>query len=429
MKVAVLGYGVEGQSATRYYQGLGEDVTICDNRTDIKAPSGIKSQLGSDYLQHLDQFDLIIRSPSIRPDTIYGANPDLEPSRLSSVTSQFLENCPAPIIGVTGTKGKGTTSTLIAKILEAAGYTVHLGGNIGNPALDFLSDVNADDYVILELSSFQLMDVTRSPHIAIMLMISPDHQDWHPDMAEYVTAKQNIFKYQGAGDRAIYNACNVFSLQSGLEAPADQTPYNAAEGAWVEDNQVKIGETVICHTDEIGLIGRHNWDNVCAAVTATWPIVHNAALLRAVIHSFTGLQHRLKEVATANGVVYVDDSISTNPQTAIAALQAFDCPKVVILGGADKKASYDSLAAELAPAQVKKAVLLGETAPQIRKALDVVGFRNYVIATDMDAAVTAAARTAQPGDIVLLSPGCASFDMFKNYQDRGDQFAASARAQ
>jgi len=208
MKIAILGFGVEGQSALRYFRdkGLGYrvqgagysgqvEITVCDANLDLKVPEGVESRLGPGYLTELESFDLVVRSPGIKPSLIRGAK------RVTSVTQEFLEHCPALVIGVTGTKGKGTTSTLIAKMLEVAGKTVWLGGNIGVPALDFLDKVKPTDYVVLELSSFQLMDVTRSPQIAVMLMVAPDHLNYHDTMEEYLEAKSQIFKHQRESDQ------------------------------------------------------------------------------------------------------------------------------------------------------------------------------------------------------------------------------------
>jgi UDP-N-acetylmuramoylalanine--D-glutamate ligase len=424
MKVAILGYGVEGQAALTYWQNQGHEITICDANPNLKLPSGIKTQLGPDYLSNLSHFDLVVRSPGIKPSQVKAAN-------ITSVTNEFLEECPAKIIGVTGTKGKGTTTTLIAKILEAAGHTVHLGGNIGTPALNLLPDIEPEDWVILELSSFQLMDARRSPHIAVMLMIATDHQDWHPNMAEYVAAKQQIFAHQGPGDLAIYNACNLASLESGLGAPADQLPYNARDGAWVdlESSTIKMGDTIICKTSDIALPGRHNWDNVCAAVAATWPIVQDAKPIKQAISGFTGLEHRLEKVATVNGVTYIDDSYSTNSETAIAAIQAYAEPKVLILGGSDKEASFDRLAEAVVRGDVRTAILIGATAPKLKVALKNVGYDQIQEGpATMPGIVRLAAAAAKPGDVVLLSPACASFDLFPNYKERGRLFAAAAKA-
>jgi UDP-N-acetylmuramoylalanine--D-glutamate ligase len=421
--VAVVGYGTEGKSAVRYWQEQGDTVTVCDANTDLKLPADISTQLGPDYLKSLDRYDLIVRSPGVRPRLLLEANPHLSATKITSVTNEFLAECPARIIGVTGTKGKGTTSTLIAKMLEAAGHKVWLGGNIGTAALDFLSEVKPSDWVVLELSSFQLMDARFSPHVAIMLMIAPDHLDWHPEMGEYLAAKQNIFKFQQPGDRAVFNACNLYSLQAGLGAPSDQMAYNSSTGAWVNGDEVKIGNTTICTTDEIALLGRHNWDNICAAITAVWPITQDGAAIKQVIREFTGLEHRLEMVTEIDGVTYINDSYSANPEPTIAALRAVRQPKVLIVGGFDRGTPIQALIREITHANIRQVVVIGETAPQIVAGLQAAGFKDYSLGTaDLAECVELAANLAQPGDVVLFSPGAPSFDMFTNFNQRGLKF-------
>src|SRR6266567_4987314 len=205
-KVAILGYGVEGKAAANYWAAGGHRVTVCDANPELHVPTEYQAQLGDEYLQHLSTFDVIVRTPSIRPDSITAANQD-DPAILGRVTSgvrEFFAHCPASIIGVTGTKGKGTTTTLIAKMLEAAGHTVWIGGNIGRSPLEFLAKVNPDHFVVLELSSFQLMDLERGPHIAVCLMMAPEHLNWHTDFDEYVQAKQQLFAHQTMADMAVY---------------------------------------------------------------------------------------------------------------------------------------------------------------------------------------------------------------------------------
>jgi UDP-N-acetylmuramoylalanine--D-glutamate ligase len=277
------------------------------------------------------------------------------------------------------------------------------------------------------------MDARYSPQVGVLLMIAPDHLNWHPDMGDYVAAKQNLFAHQEAGSRAIYNACNIYSLRAGLGAPGDQMAYNAVDGAWVDGDQVKIGDTTICTSADIALPGRHNWDNVCAAITATWPIVGDAATIKRAIRAFKGLEHRLETVATVAGVTYVNDSYSATTGSTLAALAAFTQPKVLILGGYDKQLDYADVAQAVTQTRVRQVVVIGAASPKISAALDKVGFHDYVLGpADMTEIVAAAAQVAQSGDVVLLSPGTSSFDMFKDFKQRGEHFkqavAALARA-
>lgn len=430
MKVAILGYGQQGRAAYDYWQN-GNDITICDKDEQLQAPGGSHTQLGKTYLEGLERFDLIVRSPSVHPRDIVAANtPDIV-GKVTTVTNEFFRVCPTKnIIGVTGTKGKGTTSTLIAKMLEAAGQRVHLGGNIGTPPLDLLKDnVQVDDWVVLELANFQLIDLRQAPPIAVCLMVSPEHLDWHSDSEEYFEAKTQLFRHQTKADTAIYYADNETAKRIATTSPGRKLPYMAPPGAVVQDGKVVISDQVICSVDELKLLGRHNWQNVCAAVTTVWQITQNVGAMRSVLTSFSGLEHRLELVRELGGVRYYNDSFGTTPETAIVAIQAFDKPKVLILGGSDKGATYDQLARTVAGSNIRKVLLIGEQATRIKAALDGAGLTNIVDGgkTIEDIVATAHAE-ARPGDVVILSPACASFDMFDNYKQRGEAFKQAVQA-
>lgn len=423
MKVAIAGYGLEGRAAAGYYRKLGNDVTILDAQEDILLPPGVEGRLGAKYLDHLDDFDLIVRTAGLKPKLLKTSKP------ISSSTREFFARCPAPIIGITGTKGKGTTSTLIARMLEAAGKKVFLGGNIGVPALSFLSEITAGDIVVLELSSFQLMDIEQSPATAVVLMISPDHQDWHDDMAEYVAAKARLVRYQQPGDRCIFNARNALSSKIAQTSPGQRVPYMDPAGCDVTDGQITMAGIVVCSVAEVGLIGPHNLENICAAVAAIWPLIDDKKVISKVIKSFKGLPHRLELVGEAEGVRYFDDSFSTNPETTMAAIQSFADPKVLILGGSDKGADFSQLAEAVKSGNVRQVIAIGATAPAIASSLRLSGFNAITEGpADMPAILKAAQNAALPGDIVLLSPGCASFGLFQDYKDRGNQFKAAVSA-
>jgi len=335
------------------------------------------------------------------------------------------------IIGVTGTKGKGTTSTLITKILQAAGKDVQLGGNIGIPVLELLPLLNADSWAVLELSSFQLSDFRYAPHIGVCLMVVPEHLNWHADFADYVNAKGNLFRHQAVDDLMIYNADNTTSSQIVTSSKAQKRAFSAGGGSGaavaVRDDHIYAGPTEICAVNEIALLGAHNQQNVCAAIAATWEIIsHNRDAVRSVITTFHGLEHRLELVRSLDGVAYYDDSFGTTPETAIVAIEAFQEPKIVILGGSDKGAPFDELARAVADNNVKHALLIGDTAPAIEQALRSAGYTNFSPGgLTMTEIVAQAHDLAQPGDVVLLSTGCASFGMFKDYKDRAAQFQQS----
>jgi UDP-N-acetylmuramoylalanine--D-glutamate ligase len=441
MKVAIVGYGVEGQSAHRYWLKQNADVTVCDQKTDLELPEGTQTQLGENYLSNLDRFDVIMRTAGMHPQIILDKNPVVE-DKISTVVNEFMRVCPAPIIGVTGTKGKGTTSTLIHKILQAAGKTSHLGGNIGHSPFDFLSEIKKDHFVVLELSSFQLSDARHSPHVAVCLMVVPEHLNWHADFEDYKNAKANLFKYQEVDDIAVYNALNANSREIAAYSGAGtvrmygvpsvgKQATNPDISAYVKKDTIYFENKEICGIGEIGLLGRHNLENVCAAIAAVWDVIDgNVPAIRKVITSFSGLEHHLEFVRYFNGVRYFNDSFSTTPETAIAAINSFDEPKVIIVGGSDKGVKYDQLAEAIVNHNVRQVVAIGLMGKVIAEELLKLGYQAIVNEQldTMSAVVKAACKVARTGDVVLLSPACASFDMFKDYKDRGDQYKAAVKA-
>ncbi len=430
MKIAIIGFNAEGLASYKYFTNQGHEITICDQSESVTTPTDAKAQLGSGYLDNLDIFDLIVRTPGLPPQKILEKNPSAG-SKITSGTNEFFKVCPTKnIIGVTGTKGKGTTSTLIAKILEADGKKVYLGGNIGVPALSFVNDIRPDDWVVLELSSFQLIDLRHSPHISVCLMIESEHLNWHTDMQDYTGAKQNIFAHQTLEDIAIYLAENDNSKALASVSRGQKIPYFAPPGAHVANGAIQIGDQIVCQTTELKLLGQHNWQNVCAASTAAWQITHNMEALRSVLTSFTGLPYRLEFVREVNGVKYYNDSFGTTPETAIVAIQAFDAPKIMIVGGSEKGADYQDLVTTIINSNVKHVVCIGITGQKIADILEARKNERCVTYTiwssydsiTMAEIVETAKNEAEPGDIVLLSCASASFDMFKDYKDRGKQF-------
>ncbi len=431
MKIAILGWGSQGQSAYEYWNRDGNQLTIRDANEQIVVPNGVTAQLGADYLTNLDNFDLLIRTPALHPRDIVAANRPEILDKVWSNTNEFFKVCPTKnIIAVTGTKGKGTTSTLIAKMLEAAGKKVHLGGNIGIPPLELLkAGIQLDDFVVLELANFQLIDLKTSPHIAVCLIVESEHMDWHEDMEEYIAAKQQLFINQSPEDIAIYYAKNENSHSIACASEGQLIPYYKKPGAEVIDNTIQINGQTICKTDELKLLGQHNWQNVCAAVTVVWQVVQDISAMHSVLTNFTGLEHRLELVRELNGVKYYDDSFGTTPNTAQVAIEAFTQPKVVILGGSDKGASFNELAQTVKNNNVRAVVVIGKMGKPISEALQKLGYKNIVEGGNTMSEIVATAHAqAQLGDVVLLSTACASFDMFKNYQDRGEQFKSAVLA-
>jgi UDP-N-acetylmuramoylalanine--D-glutamate ligase len=424
MNIAILGYDTEGSSSYNYYFNDHNHITVLDQNKTVIIPEGVDSVVGDAYLVDLDRFDLIVRTAGIPPHIIFDQNPLLTKDKVTSQINEFLAVSPTRnIIGVTGTKGKGTTSTLIANMLAASGLDVHLAGNIGIPALDLLPKLTSNSWVVLELSSFQLSDIRQSPHIGVCLMVVPEHLNWHSDFLDYTSSKAQMFAHQTPDDIAVFFADNSASQAIATSGHATAMPYFADPGASIVDGMVTIGGQAICATNELKLLGEHNWQNVCAAVTAAWQVTQDHRAIRSVLTSFTGLEHRLEYVADIEGVLYYDDSFGTTPETAIVAMQAFEQPKIMILGGSDKGSSYSLLASAVKSSAVRHVLLIGDQSNSIQAELEAVGYLDFSPGgTAMADIVVNARSVAHKGDVVLLSTACASFGMFKDYKDRGNQF-------
>jgi UDP-N-acetylmuramoylalanine--D-glutamate ligase len=425
-RVAIVGFGVEGQSAYHYFADKGADVTIYHKERPPHVPQDVR--VVEDARAHdLMGYDVVVRSPAVRPDSLQ------TDGRVTSVVKEFFTVFPRErIIGVTGSKGKGTTSSLIYEMLKAAGKGVHLAGNIGFPALDLLPRISDDDYVVLELSSFQLWDLEMSPHLAVLLMMEPDHLDVHTDVQEYINAKANIASHQSPDDLLIYLPTNAMTLQAAAQATGQKIPYTLAPGAHVEGDFIVIDEQKIIKTSKLGVVGKYNIDNACAAVTAAWQITQDVEAMRRGLAEFKGLPHRLQLVAEVDGVAFYDDSIATTPGSAIADIRSFSQPKVLILGGSDKGADFTDLAQEIARQHMRAIVLIGELQNKIHMALRTAGVDENLVhalgSPSMPDIVQRASELAKPGDVVIMAPACASFDMFKNYKDRGEQFVAAVKS-
>lgn len=420
MKVAIAGFGLEGMSNFNYWSKLGADITIFDEKQPTQeVPAGVSIVVGQDTFTKINGFDLVIRTAGLRPDKIKTDD------RVWSSTNEFFEKCPAPIIGVTGTKGKGTTASLIAQMLSNDEKNVHLLGNIGVPALDILPTIKPDDIVVFELSSFQLWDLTRSPETAVVLMIEPEHQDVHSSMEEYVNAKSNIAKFQTEDDLIIYHPNNPFSAKVAENSKARKMQYMKPSGAYVIGGQIVIGDIAVALSQEVGLIGEHNLENICAAITAAWRYTKNITAIQSAIKTFKGLPNRLEFVKEVRGVKFYNDSYSSAPGATIAAIKSFSEPEVLICGGFDRGLDYSELALAISlQKNIKKVLLMGQTKTSIADHLAKVGFLNFELldGNDFKGFIQIAKDAAEPGDIVVLSPGCASFDMFKDFNDRGNQF-------
>lgn len=450
MKIAIVGWGLEGQSAYRYYGPDHEYLIVNEEPRDDfppesdrirvqhlpqKAPIGIPGQAQDlSYLRGIDNCDKIVFQPTsyFNLQHVFGDD-DRFWAKTTTVYNIFFEACPTKnIIGVTGTKGKGTTSTLIAKLLESAGKTVHLGGNIGTPMLDILPDIREGDWVVWELANFQLKNAEHSPHIAVCLMIVPEHLDWHPSLEDYVEAKANIFRHQKPTDIAIYFADNRYSKKIAGYSPGRKVPYFSSPGARVrQDGMIVIGdhEQEIIHKTKVKLLGEHNLQNICAAATAVFEALGRLNGADSVFASFVGLEHRLEFVREFEGVKYYDDSFGTTPDTVITALKALDQPKILIIGGHDKGDDYEKMASAILDYDIKHVVAIGVIADRIARTLQSKGFQSVTTGlTKMPDMIADARKHARPGDAVLLASGTSSFGLFKDYKDRGQQFKQAVRA-
>lgn len=429
MKIAILGYGVEGKSAYNYYRHLypEADIIIMDELPipPDAQPADVDILSGSHIFDNEIIADIACRSPAISPHKIRTSG------RVTSATREFFDKCPAPIIGVTGTKGKGTTSSFIHAILCAAGKKSWLVGNIGISALDLLPDISTDNVVVYELSSFQLWDLEKSPHVAVVLMIEPDHLDTHKDFDDYVAAKSNIVRWQTESDIVVHEGSRGGTSAKIAELSAGQkVPYNSDQGVHILDNYIWHGEQKLCSTAVVKIPGKHNLENAAAAVAATWEYVQDPTIIAKGLSSFEGLPHRLKFVRELNGVSYYDDSIATTPGSAIAAINSFTTPKILILGGSDKGSDFTDLYQAIIQNDVRHVITIGAMGQKIATELKAQGYENITecIKATMSQIVSTAQELSEPGDVMIMSPACASFDMFKSYSDRGEQFVAAVES-
>lgn len=446
-KVAVIGAGVEGISSVKFLAKQKADTFLLDQKEKreldkeklgIAESLGATLVLGDTYLNFLDQFDFIFRSPVVRPDLPQLTEAAKKGSQITSQTKVFFDLCPATIIGVTGTKGKGTTSALITEILKKAGRQVFFGGNIGEAPLDFIDESGADSIVVLELSSFQLIDLQKSPHVAVILMVTSEHLDWHKNQEEYVNAKKNIGKYQTKKDFAIVNNDYPFSKEIDKASKAQKFYFSAKEkvkrGAFIQDDEIFLtnGDDIgSVKTNNAKILGKHNLQNIAAAAVATSILEIDLNIIQNTVNEFTGLPHRLEFISQKDGIDFYSDSASTIPETAVAAINSFRSPKVLILGGSSKNSDFSLLGKEIIDGNVKSTILIGQEANKIKDSIKKVGgFSGQIIEglKSMDEIVRKAKNLSKPGDVVILSPACASFDMFKSYSDRGDQFKEAVKA-
>ncbi|MBQ4577561.1 MAG: UDP-N-acetylmuramoyl-L-alanine--D-glutamate ligase [Clostridia bacterium] len=436
--VTVIGIGVSNRPLLRLLAQAGAVVTARDKKTEDQLGDivpqlkewGVRLVLGEAYMENI-RGDVVFRTPGLRPD-----HPGLLEAKAAGacITSEmevFFEVCPCPVIAVTGSDGKTTTTSVIAEMLKAAGKTVWLGGNIGTPLLDKAGEMTADHVAVLELSSFQLMSMEKTPSVAVITNLSPNHLDWHRDFAEYVEAKCNLFKKQGREDVLVLNYDNLPSRELAEQAPGrvrffSKESIPVTDGVWLKNGALLDNGEPIMNMTDIRIPGMHNVENYMAACAALKGIVPHEVMAK-VAREFNGVEHRLELVRELDGVRYYNDSIASSPTRTLAGLKCFPADKIILIaGGYDKNIPFDGLG-EALPTAVKTLLLCGATADKIEAAVKAApdyreGKPLLVRFEKLDDVVTWARENAQAGDIVLFSPACASFDQFPNFAARGRYF-------
>lgn len=440
-KVTFIGMGISHRELVELFYDYGAKITVCDKRSEndmgqlaekLKSMN-IKLCLGENYLDNLDG-DIIIRTPGLNFNNEKLCEARKKGCVVTSEMELFFDLCPAKIFGITGSDGKTTTTTIVSKILEAENKKVHLGGNIGKPLLYRINDISPDDYVAVELSSFQLMSMRKSPDIALITNIAPNHLDIHSSMEEYIDAKRNVILHQNAFGRAVFNEDNPLSIESKAFARGEVLTFSrkhiVENGAYLDENNnivlnYKGKKQIIMNISSIKIPGMHNVENFMAAIcmTADYASPEN---IKKVAENFNGVEHRFEFVREFNGVKYYNDSIASSPTRTMAGLNSCENKIILIAGGYDKKIPYESFAPVVLE-KVKYLVLMGNTAPKIKKAvMECDGFNESSIVLDyadnMEQATFLAKKFAQKGDIVALSPASASFDKYKNFEERGNHF-------
>ncbi len=441
-KVAFIGTGVSHTALISLFRDKGIGVTVCDKRSadkfqetyDALSARGVAFRLGEDYLDALTDFDVVFRTPGM-----YFNNPALTRAREAGVviTSEmevFFDLCPCKIYAVTGSDGKSTSTTLIAEILAASGKTVHKGGNIGKALLPVIESIQEEDAAVVELSSFQLISMRRSPDTALITNITPNHLDVHGTMEEYIDCKKNLIAHQNAFSRTVLNLDNEGTRALAPLVRGKLNWFTRREiperGAFLrEDGMLCYRErgvvTPVVHKDDIRIPGMHNVENFLGVIAALWGEVEVAHIAR-VAREFGGVEHRIEFVREVDGVKWYNDSIATSPTRVLAGLRSFNQKIIVLAGGYDKKIPFEPMAETICD-RVKLLILMGVTADKIEAA--VTAAKNYdpaklriLRASSMEEAVSLARREAQKGDIVTLSPACASFDWYPNFEARGRHY-------
>ena len=435
-KILVMGLGVSNRPLVRMLLAYGCDVTGCDKTPREQfddelrelAAFGCKMKVGEGYLEDLSA-DIVFRTPGMHPNIPALVALREKGAEVTSEMEVFFELCPCTILAVTGSDGKTTTTTLISEMLKASGKTVWLGGNIGTPLLPLIDQIQKDDYAVVELSSFQLMDMQRSPHVAVVTNLAPNHLDVHKNMEEYIQAKVNLFRYQGKDDILIVNADNDITAAFTGNGDTRYFSYSSKvkSGTYLDRDMICRNGTPVLNKKEIVIPGEHNVENYMIAILAVDGLVEDETI-RQVAITFGGVEHRIEFVREKDGVRFYNDSIASSPTRTIAGLKSFPQKVILLAGGYDKKIPYDVLGPHIVE-HVKAVYLCGATADKIRAAVEnapgyAPGCPELIDCADLKDATLKAAADAKAGDVVLMSPASASFDQFKNFEVRGNYFKA-----
>lgn len=441
-KVAIIGAGVSNLPLLDYMAEKNARVTVFEKKEMNQVDSHfiekmnsyqMASYFGEECMKHLEGFDIIFRSPSCRPDTPEIIKELQRGAILTSEIEMVMEICPGTIIGVTGSDGKSTTTSLIYEMIKKKGYSCYLGGNIGIPLFAKLPEMTPEDIVVLELSSFQLMDMQISPKIAVVTNVSPNHLDIHKSYEEYIEAKENIFKYQSEEDILILNYDNEVTREMAQKAKGKVIFFSSktklTDGYILDNDIIKLCENKLrkhlINTKSLLLRGKHNYENLCAALAATATLVDSETAIKAV-SNFKGIPHRLEYIKEINGAKWYNDSIASSPTRTIAGLNSFNKNIILIAGGYDKHLDYTPIAKPIVE-NVKTLILVGATAEKIYHAVNTVLEKenkqmDMYMCDTLEQTIQIAHEIAKPGNIVLFSPASASFDMFKNFEERGNRF-------
>lgn len=436
-KVGVLGIGVSNQPLIQFLVQLGAEVTAFDKKTESELgevienlrSKGVKFELGENYLNRLEGFDVIFKTPGMRIDIPALVKAKESGAYITSEMEEFVRYCPAKVYAVTGSDGKTTTTTIIYNLLEKQGYTTWVGGNIGTPLFSKIEEIKEDHKVVLELSSFQLMTMDTSPEVAVVTNLSPNHLDMHKGMEEYVDSKKNIFKYQSDKDILILNRENDITYSFKDEAKGKVKLFSSKreikDGAYLKDSILYVKGEAICTREDIAIKGMHNVENYLAAFLATRDDVSKEVMTN-LVKTFTGVDHRCQLIREVHDVKYYNDSIASSPTRTIASIKSFEKPVILLAGGYDKKIPFEPLAEEGNP-YIKEIIIMGATKEKIRKVFEDLKANKGInvpfhIVNSLEEAVIKARDIAEAGDYVVLSPACASFDAFPNFEVRGNKF-------